>query len=214
MSPKSSPFKTQEFPFISNFCDSHYGYWIHAAALIGHLDPSWLTAANKDYVNTLVKDVCNPITNGQFFPFSRAFDWYHGHSWAHGVTPFGDGKDQESTSEDANVAYAIKMWGKVIGDKSMEARGNLMLSILARSFQNYFLMDSANVNQPSRFIANKVTGIVSYALPPFSSVTPHCLIGDFRYCRVRPDSMCSYSKINATIQNGSRGIYMPFKGST
>lgn len=111
-------------------------------------------------MNTLVKDACNPITDGQLFPFSRGFDWYHGHSWAHGVTPVADGKDQESTSEDANFAYALKMWGKVSGDKSMEARGNLMLSILTRSFQTYFLMDTANTIQPPRFIGNKVTGIL------------------------------------------------------
>jgi hypothetical protein len=43
----------------------------------------------------------------------------------------------------------------------MEARGNLMLSILARSLQNYFLLESSNVNQPANFIGNKVTGIVS-----------------------------------------------------
>jgi endo-1,3(4)-beta-glucanase len=145
----------------SNTCNSHYGLWIHTAALIGYLDPTWLTAENKNYVNTLVKDACNPITDGQFFPFSRAFDWYHGHSWAHGTTPVADGKDQESTSEDANFVYALKMWGKVSGDKSMEARGNLMLSILARSIQTYFLMDSANTAHPPEFIGNKVTGIVS-----------------------------------------------------
>ena len=53
------------------------------------------------------------------------------------------------------------MWGKTIGDGNMEARGNLMLSILARTLHNYFLMDSSNQNQPPGFIQNKVTGIVS-----------------------------------------------------
>ena len=139
--------------------------------MIGYLDPKWLIPEHKDYVNTLVKDVCNPITNGRFFPFSRAFDWYHGHSWAHGVTPVADGKDQESTSEDANCAYALKMWGKTIGDKSMEARGNLMLSIVARSVQSYFLMDTANTNQPPGFIGNKVTGIVSLTASPGAAST-------------------------------------------
>ena len=117
----------------------------------------------------LVKDACNPITDGQFYPFSRCFDWYHGHSWAHGLYEFADGKDLESTSEEGLFAYAIKMWGKVIGDKSMEARGNLMLSILTRSFHNYFYMDHDNTNQPARFIGNKVSGIVSVFLYPTSS---------------------------------------------
>lgn len=138
----------------------HYGYFIHAAAVIGALDSSWL-ATNKDWVNALVRDVSTPVTNDPYFPFSRSFDWYHGHSWAKGLFESADSKDEESTSEDAMFAYGLKMWGKVTGDPSMEARGNLMLSILSRSLQNYFLLDSNNTNQPSNFIANKVTGIVS-----------------------------------------------------
>lgn len=137
----------------------HYGYFIHAAAIIGYLDPTWLTA-NKDYVNALVRDVSNPSSLDQYFPVFRSFDWYHGHSWAKGLFESGDGKDQESSSEDAMFAYGLKMWGKTVGDASMEARGNLMLSVLARSLQNYFLMTSDNANQPAAFIGNKVTGIL------------------------------------------------------
>ncbi|PWY95544.1 endo-1,3-beta-glucanase Engl1 [Aspergillus sclerotioniger CBS 115572] len=140
----------------------HYGYFIHAAAIIGSLDPSWLTTANKDWVNMLVRDAGNSAANDPYFPFSRAFDWYHGHSWAKGLFESYDGKDEESTSEDSMFAYAIKMWGKTIADASMEARGNLMLGILRRSLHNYFLMESDNKNQPANFIANKVTGIVDH----------------------------------------------------
>jgi endo-1,3(4)-beta-glucanase len=138
----------------------HYGYFIHAAAIIGALDPSWIDA-NKAWVNMLVRDAGNPVSNDPSFPFSRAFDWFHGHSWAKGLFASADGKDQESTSEDAMFAYAVKMWGKTIGDNSMEARGNLMLAVLRRSFKNYFLMEDGNINQPSNFTGNKVTGIVS-----------------------------------------------------
>ena len=53
------------------------------------------------------------------------------------------------------------MWGLVTGDASTEARGNLMLAILARTFDNYFLMRKTNTNQPVNYIGNKVTGIVS-----------------------------------------------------
>jgi endo-1,3(4)-beta-glucanase len=137
----------------------HYGYFIHAAAIIGYLDPSWL-AANRDYVNALVRDASNPSAQDQFFPVSRSFDWYNGHSWAKGLFESADGKDQESTSEDAMFAYALKMWGKTIRDASMEARGNLMLSVLTRTLRDYFLLERNNVNQPSNFIGNKVTGIM------------------------------------------------------
>ena len=151
----------------------HYGYFIHAAAVIAYLEPSWLEL-NKDWVNMLVRDAANPSSEDVYFPFSRMFDWYHGHSWAKGLFESADGKDEESSSEDAMFAYAVKMWGHVTGDQSMEARGNTMLSILARTLQSYFLLSSDNTNQAPNFIGNKVTGVVSFPsslplsfLPPF-----------------------------------------------
>lgn len=137
----------------------HWSYFIHAAALIGYLDPTWIPA-NREWVNTLIRDAANPSADDPYFPVSRSFDWYHGHSWAKGLFDSGDGKDQESTSEDALFSYAMKMWGRTIGDTAMEARGNLMLAVQKRAFQNYFLMEKANVNQPANFIGNKVTGIL------------------------------------------------------
>lgn len=134
-------------------------YFIHAAAILAHLDPHWIPL-NKDWVNTLVRDASNPSTQDKYFPFSRAFDWYHGHSFAKGLYESADSKDEESTSEDAFFSYAIKLWGHVTGDASMEARGNLMLAVQKRSFANYFLMQSDNTIQPANFIGNKVSGIV------------------------------------------------------
>ena len=144
------------------------GYFVYTAAVIAYLDPSWLSL-NKDWVNALVRDASNPSREDNMFPFSRMFDWYHGHSFAKGLFESADSKDEESSSEDAFFAYAMKMWGQVIGDSSMEARGNLMLSILARSLNNYFLLQSDNTNQPANFIGNKVTGIVR---PPLPSILP------------------------------------------
>ncbi|MCJ1312198.1 hypothetical protein MMC25_005872 [Agyrium rufum] len=137
----------------------HYSYFIYAAAIIGSMDANWL-AQNKDWVNSLVRDVANPVTGDEFFPFYRSFDWYHGHSFAKGLFESGDSKDEESSSEDTLFAYGMKMWGQVTGDTSMEARGNLMLSIMARSLQSYFLYESTNTIQPANFIANKVSGIM------------------------------------------------------
>ncbi|KAF1930337.1 glycoside hydrolase family 81 protein [Didymella exigua CBS 183.55] len=138
----------------------HYGYFVYTAAVIGHLDPSWLgEGTNKQWVNTLVRDYANPVTD-DYFPFSRAFDWFHGHSWAKGLFESGDGKDQESTSEDTFATFALKMWGKISGDANMEARGNLQLAVQARSVRNYFLLKSDNKNQPEQFLFNKVTGIL------------------------------------------------------
>ncbi|KAL8766185.1 MAG: hypothetical protein Q9209_006950 [Squamulea sp. 1 TL-2023] len=137
----------------------HYAYFIHAASIIAYLDPQWLQL-NKEWVDLLVRDAANPSTSDPYFPFSRAFDWYHGHSWAKGLFESADAKDEESSSEDAFFAYAIKMWGKVTGDRSMEARGNLMLSVLARTLRNYFLMQEGNMNHPAEFVGNMVSGVL------------------------------------------------------
>ncbi|KAK9466029.1 endo-1,3(4)-beta-glucanase [Lipomyces arxii] len=141
----------------------HYGYHIHAAAIIGYIDNAlggtWVRD-NKDYVNSLVRDINNPSTEDSYFPLSRSFSWFHGHSWAKGVFESSDGKDQESSSEDYHHAYAIKLWGQVVKDQSMEMRGALMMAVMKRSMNSYMLMNSTNTIQPKNFIGNKVTGIL------------------------------------------------------
>ena len=110
----------------------HYGYFIHAAAILAHIDSTWLTSANVAYVNALVRDVANPSSSDPYFPVFRSFDWFVGHSWSKGIFTSGDGKDEESGSEDYNFAYAMKLWGIVTNNPTMHARGNLMLAITKR----------------------------------------------------------------------------------
>ena len=137
----------------------HWGYHILAAAYIGYLDPSWIDA-NRDYVNMLVRDIANPSADDTWFPQWRNFDWYHGHSWAHGLFPAADGKNQESSSEDVMAAFGIKMWGQVSGDANMAARADLQLAVLTRALRNYYLYEDDNTVQPAEFIGNKVAGIL------------------------------------------------------
>ncbi|KAK4994938.1 endo-1,3-beta glucanase [Elasticomyces elasticus] len=139
----------------------HYGYFVYTAAVIGYLNPTWLDqGTNRAWVNMLVRDYANPISDDSYFPFSRSFDWFHGHSWAKGLFDSADGKDQESSSEDTMASYAIKMWGRTVNDTNMEARGNLMLAIQARSLRNYYLLESNNTVQPPVYIGNKAAGIL------------------------------------------------------
>lgn len=142
----------------------HYGYLIHAAAVIAQVDNdigggTWL-ATYKSVVNSWVRDVANPTTSDSYFPVWRSFDWYAGHSWAKGLFESADGKDEESSSEDVHFAYAMKLWGRVIGDSAMEARGNLMLAVLKRSLNSYFLYLSSNTIMPAKLLGNKVSGIL------------------------------------------------------
>jgi endo-1,3(4)-beta-glucanase len=137
----------------------HWGYFIYTAAVIGRLDPSWIPS-NRAYVDTLVRDIANPSTADPYFPVWRCFDWFHGHSWAHGLFDTLDGKNQESSSEDTMHAYALKMWGVVTGNADLVARSNLMLAVQARAMDAYYYYMSSNAVEPREFIGNKVAGIL------------------------------------------------------
>ena len=140
----------------------HYGYFVHAAAVVGYVDKknngTWIEE-NKDWVNALIRDVANPSEDDKYFPVSRMFDWYAGHSWAAGLFGSGDGKNEESTSEDYNFSYGMKLWGKVIGDSSMESRADLMLAVMKRAMNKYFYYKSDNSVEPRQILPNKVSGI-------------------------------------------------------
>ncbi|PSK40480.1 hypothetical protein C7M61_000122 [Candidozyma pseudohaemuli] len=141
----------------------HWGYHIQAAAITAFVDQErggkW-TDEVKPWVTSLVRDIANPSSDDKHFPVFRAFDFYNGHSWAKGLYASADGKDEESSSEDYNHAYALKLWGKVVKDENIERRADLMLAIMSRSMNSYFLMADDNKVQPLEFIGNKVTGIL------------------------------------------------------
>ncbi|KAL7663898.1 glucan endo-1,3-beta-D-glucosidase [[Candida] zeylanoides] len=141
----------------------HYGYFVHAAAIVGHVDQQYggtWAMDNRDWVNALIRDVANPSTSDAHFPVSRMFDWFAGHSWAAGLFASGDGKNEESSSEDYNFSYGMKLWGSVIGDHAMESRGDLMLAVQARAMNQYMLYSRDNVVEPASFIGNRVSGIL------------------------------------------------------
>lgn len=167
----------------SNYNDHHfhYGYHIHAIALIARIDPGWLNEKNyliRDYAITLIRDYANPSDDDAFFPQFRNFDWFHGHSFAHGIFPSGDGKNEESSSEDYHSVYALKLFGKVIGDEQMEQGANLMLGIMKSSLNLYMLFSSDNDVQPANFIGNKVSGILFENKIDFATFFGRGTVGD------------------------------------
>ena len=88
----------------------HYGYFIRAAAEVARFDPDW-AAEWGPRVELLIRDVASIVPNDPLFPRLRHFDPYAGHSWASGHAIFGDGNNQESSSEAMNAWYGIALWG-------------------------------------------------------------------------------------------------------
>jgi len=166
----------------SNYNDHHfhYGYHIHAIALVAHIDEGWLHVNNNlvyDYAIALLRDIASPRAD-EFFPQSRSFCWYHGHSFAHGIFASGDGKDEESSSEDYHFVYGMKLFANVVRDQAMESRANLMLAIMRRSMNMYMLYSDDNKIEPSKFIPNKVAGISFENKIDYSTYFGRGTIGD------------------------------------
>ncbi|PWW76303.1 Glycoside Hydrolase Family 81 protein [Tuber magnatum] len=149
----------------------HYSYFIQAGAIIAWLDAqidekakidnkdSW-AAKNKDYINTFIRETANPSPGDiKYIPF-RNFDWFHGHSWAAGLFEFGDGRNEESSSEDYNYAYGMRLWGASINDNLIEGRGLLMLGVMRKSLNMYMLTGSHLSVQPLEVRGNFVCGIL------------------------------------------------------
>jgi len=102
----------------------HYGYWIHAAAMVGLYDRNWIAQNNWGaMVNLLRRDIANIDRGDSMFPFLRNFDVYAGHSWASAQAPFGDGGNEESSSEAINAWAGMILLGAVTGDTRLRDAG-------------------------------------------------------------------------------------------
>ena len=59
----------------------------------------------------------------------RCFDLYKLHSWARGLTEFGDGRNQQSTSEVVNAYYVAALMGLAYGHTHLLAIGSTLTTL-------------------------------------------------------------------------------------
>jgi endo-1,3(4)-beta-glucanase len=127
----------------------HYGYPIYAASIIAKKDPAWFTANSNYYFNRvsdLIRDIANPSKGDGRFALMRYKDWFEGHSWANGLVPFGDGKNQESSSESVNAWYGIYLFGSAMSNDNIKNTGGLGLAQEIRSVKKYYHITLPQVN--------------------------------------------------------------------
>jgi len=138
----------------------HYGYHLYAAAVVAKFRPDW-AGSTVDYFTALARDIANPVPEDPYFPQFRHFDWFEGHSWASGLFEFGDGKNQESSSEAVNGWYALQLYGEAISDANMVNAGRLLLTMELHAARTYFHMSNAegSVYEPP-YSDNKCVGIL------------------------------------------------------
>lgn len=123
----------------------HSAYAIMSAATIARYDSTWASQDNwGGMVNLLIKDSNNWDRTDTQFPFLRSHDAYAGHSWAAGHGDFGDGNNQESSSESMNFATAAILWGEATGQTDIRDLGVFLHATETTAVQQYwFDVDNA-----------------------------------------------------------------------
>jgi len=134
----------------------HYGYFVRGAAELARQDPSWADDANwGGMIELLIRDYANwerpsgaqdPANNpGGSFPFLRNFSPYAGHSWAAGSAEFGDGNNQESSSEAIQSYGAMVQYATFTGDDDLlEWAVSLYTTEVTAALEYWFDVDDEN----------------------------------------------------------------------
>jgi PKD repeat protein len=137
----------------------HSSYAIRSAATIAQYDSAWATQDNWGaMINLLIKDANNWDRNDEMFPFLRSHSAYAGHSWASGHGGFGDGNNQESSSESMNFASAVFLWGSATGQTEIRDLGVFLHANEMIAIEQYWF-DVNNAVFPDNY-AHLALGIV------------------------------------------------------
>ncbi len=135
----------------------HYGYFLRAAAEIARRDPAWAADAQwGGMVKLLIRDIADPDRKDARFPFLRNFDPYAGHSWASGHARFGDGNNQESSSEAMNAWTGLILWGEATGDADLRDLGIYLYTTEMNAIDEYWF-DVHGDNFPKGYTPSVVT---------------------------------------------------------
>jgi endoglucanase Acf2 len=117
----------------------HYGYFIRAAGELARRDPAWAAADRwGGMVRLLIRDIASPDRGDALFPFLRCFDPYAGHSWASGHGKFGDGNNNESSSEAANAWFGVMLFGQAVGDRALRDLGAWLYTTEIAAIEDYW----------------------------------------------------------------------------
>jgi endoglucanase Acf2 len=135
----------------------HYGYFLRAAGEVARHDRAWAEdSAWGGMVEMLIRDVASTDRDDPLFPFLRNFDPYAGHSWASGHAKFGDGNNNESSSEAMNAWYGLMLWGEATGNRELRDLGAWLFTTEATAIEEYWF-DVHDRNHPPEYRPSVVT---------------------------------------------------------
>jgi endoglucanase Acf2 len=101
-------------------------------------------------VEILIRDIASPALKDPLFPHMRCFDAYAGHSWASGHADFGDGNNQESSSESMNAWYGMMLWGEATNNELIRDTGIYLFNTERTAVEEYWF-DVSGTNFPKDF---------------------------------------------------------------
>ncbi len=117
----------------------HYGYFINAAAQVVLRDPSFADQYGN-IIDELIADIATTEENhpDSRYPKLRYFSQYEGHSWASGHANFGDGNNQESSSEALNSWAGLILYGEATGNQELTELGICLYTTEYSAVRNYW----------------------------------------------------------------------------
>ena len=129
-----------------NFNDQHfhYGYFTHAAALLGMYDQSFLTNYGP-MAKLVAKAYANWDRSDTNFVMFRTFDLWSGHSQASGFPDSTRGGNQESSSEAVNSWCGLFHLGAALGDDQMRAAGAMGYVMESAATREYWFNEYGGV---------------------------------------------------------------------
>src|SRR5688572_27738155 len=108
------------------------------------------------YTTLFRSDIASPDRQDKLFPFLRNFDPYAGHSWASGHAKFGDGNNNESSSEAMNAWGGMILLGEAIGDRKLRDLGIYLYTSELHAIEEYWF-DVHGDNRPAEYSPSVVT---------------------------------------------------------
>lgn len=94
----------------------------------------------QNIINEIIGDFATYEENNSNsrYPFLRYFSTYEGHSWASGHANFGDGNNQESSSEAINAWAGLILYGQATGNKELTSLGMYLYATEVSSVNCYW----------------------------------------------------------------------------
>ncbi|KMT18479.1 hypothetical protein BVRB_2g026210 [Beta vulgaris subsp. vulgaris] len=142
--------------------DHHYhlGYFLYAIAVLAKIDPAW-GRKYRPQAYSLMADFMSLGKGNMNYTRLRCFDLFKLHSWAGGLTEFGDGRNQESTSEAVNAYYSAALMGLAYGDTHLVALGSSLVAMEMKSAQTWWhVREGEGMYEDDFSSANKVLGVL------------------------------------------------------